>query len=178
MDIKYNNIFLIGFMGTGKSAVAEKFSELYEWKCRELDSMIEKNEKRSISEIFKMNGEEYFRRIETEILKKTINEDHSIISCGGGTPLKKENVEAMKSHGVVIWLKADPLTVLNRVKGDTGRPLLKGNMNLPYIEAMMNKRKSYYEDASDYAIDTDRLSVNEICGQIMKILLKTEEEYV
>ena len=178
MDKKSRMIFLIGFMGTGKSAVAQKFAEMHDWKCRELDTLIEQKENRTISGMFAQDGEEYFRTVETEVLKESLEGSRIILSCGGGTPIKEENVEIMKNNGIVIWLKAEPATILDRVKDDNKRPLLQGNMNLEYIEAMINKRIKYYENAADFQIDTDQYSIAEICAQIKKILLKTEDEYV
>lgn len=178
MDNKSRIIFLIGFMGTGKSAVAQKFAEMYDWKCRELDMLIEQKENRSISEIFAQDGEEYFRTVETEVLKDSLRGRQIVLSCGGGTPIKEENVELMRKNGIVIWLKAEPETILERVENDNKRPLLQGNMNLDYIEAMINRRNIYYENASDFQIDTDQNSIETICVQIRKILLKTEDEYV
>ena len=178
MNKKRRMIFLIGFMGTGKSAVAQKFAEMHDWECRELDTLIEQKENRTISKIFAQDGEEYFRTVETEVLKESLKGGRIVLSCGGGTPINEENVKIMKNNGIVIWLKAEPATILDRVKDDNKRPLLQGNMNLEYIEAMINRRIKYYENAADFQIDTDQHSVTEICEQIKKILLKTEDEYV
>lgn len=175
---KKRNIILVGFMGSGKSAVAAKLSAVSGWECRELDSLIEIQEQKTISEIFRDKGEPYFREIETAMLKKYAEKEHSIISCGGGTPLREENAAIMKENGIVFWLKADPHTIYSRVKYDENRPLLRDNMNPEYIETMLNARSKNYESVSDYEIVTDGKSVEEICTVIMSILAKVEEDDV
>ena len=161
------NLYLIGFMGAGKSTVARAFEKQYHMKLVEMDEEIVKQEKRAISEIFATNGEAYFRDLETALVKRIASQEDQIISCGGGAVLRLENVKKMKENGVVILLLAQPETILERVQGDSGRPLLQGNMNVQYISELMEKRRAVYESAADLQIETDGKTAVEISREIM-----------
>lgn len=161
-------VVLIGFMGTGKSTVAKELSGLLKMDIIEMDQQIVIQEGMEISEIFAKYGEEHFRNLETNLLKDMQKRENVIISCGGGTPLRECNVVEMKKNGSVFLLTAKPETIWNRVKNNTDRPLLNGNMNVEYIESMMAKRKEKYEAAADYIIETDGKSVSDICKEIIE----------
>ena len=154
--MRKNNLYLIGFMGTGKSTIgriiARNRSEMI--FC-EMDDMIEKHEGKTISDIFAELGEAYFRQVETDVLKEIADMDNAIVSCGGGVPLKDENIEIMKQSGTIIWLTASPDTIYNRVCCNNKRPLLKGNMTIEHITEMMNNRHSQYEKAADQQVSTE-----------------------
>ena len=161
------NLYLIGFMGTGKSTVAKFFQDEYHMKLFEMDEEIVQQEQRSIADIFAGEGEAYFRNLETALVKKFHSETSLVVSCGGGTVLRPENVAMMKKSGKVVLLRAKPETILERVKQSTDRPLLNGNMNVEYIAELMEKRKAIYESSADLIIDTDGKSVREICREII-----------
>lgn len=120
-----------------------------------MDDMIEKHENKSISDIFAESGEAYFRQIETEVLKDIAAKDNAIVSCGGGVPLKDENIQIMKESGTIVWLTASPETIYNRVCGNNKRPLLKNNMTIEHITEMMNNRHAQYEKAADHQVSTE-----------------------
>lgn len=160
------NVFLIGFMGTGKSTVARYLSEKYGMKVSEMDQMLVEQEGRSIADIFETNGELYFREIETCLLKKLVEKQGQVISCGGGVVLRQENVDLMKKGGVIVLLTAEPETILERVKNSQERPLLSGNKNVAFIRELMEKRHSSYKHAADVIIDTDGKTVEDICDEI------------
>ena len=162
-----NNIYLIGFMGSGKSAVAAKLSELHGFTVIEMDSMIEEQEGIPISEIFATKGEAYFRDLETELLKGLDKEKSYVVSCGGGVILREENVKLMKDSGRVVLLKAEPETIYERLKDTTNRPLLNGNMNIPYIRELMEARRPRYDAAKDEEVTVDGRSLDDICEDIM-----------
>jgi shikimate kinase len=161
------NIYLIGFMGVGKSTIAKIFEKEYRMKLVEMDEEIVRQEKRAISEIFATDGEAYFRNLETELVRKTKCRNDQIVSCGGGTVLRAENVAMMKENGFIICLTAKAETILERVKGNNDRPLLNGNMNVKYISELMEKRRAVYETAADLLIETDGKSALDICSEIM-----------
>lgn len=165
-----NNIILIGFMGTGKSSVSEKLSELLRIKKIDTDQYIEEKENISIDEIFSTYGEEYFRNCEKNTLLQLSKEKNIIISCGGGIIVKDENIELMKKMGKVILLTASPNTIYKRVKDNTSRPILNNNMNEEYITNLMNKRKDKYLKAADIIINTDNKSIEVICDEIINTL--------
>ena len=120
------NIFLIGFMGCGKSSVAAKLHEQYRMNVVEMDEEIVRREERSIADIFAQEGEAYFRQIESLVLCEVAEHTNQVISCGGGIILRPENVALMKQTGKIVLLTATPETILQRVQGDENRPLLNG----------------------------------------------------
>ena len=160
-----DNICLIGFMGTGKSSVAGEIAEKYNKAHIELDSVIEKIEGMGIPQIFETYGEDYFRGLETQALRG-LKCNGAVISCGGGIVVRRENIALLKEKGKVIWLKAKPETIYERISSESGRPLLKGNMTIGYIENMLKSRLESYEAAADEYIYTDKMSIVEIAGYI------------
>ena len=162
------NIALIGFMGSGKSTVSQALSQLYAMDVIEMDQVIADREGMSISEIFKVHGEEYFRNLETALLREMQNRTGVVISCGGGVPMREENVIEMKKNGKVVLLTASPETILERVKNSHDRPLLENNKNVDFISELMEKRRSKYEAAADIIIQTDGKSAFQICEEIIQ----------
>ena len=161
------NIFLIGFMGSGKSTVAMYLSKQYGMEILEMDRMIVEQEGMSIDQIFDTYGEVYFRDLESKLLRDIVPNGNQVISCGGGVVLRTENVDVMKKEGKIVLLHARPETILERVKNEHQRPLLEGNQNLAFIRNMMAQRCAHYEHAADFMIETDGRSVEEICTEIM-----------
>lgn len=164
------HIFLIGFMGTGKTAVSKEMSRRTGVDVLDTDLMIEDKEGMTIAEIFESKGEEFFRDAETKVLREISGRESCIVSCGGGIPLRKENQSIMRSCGLVVLLTAEPETVLHRVKNNSERPLLSGKTNIAHIESLMEKRKSSYEEAADFKIITDNKEVSQICRELTEIL--------
>lgn len=163
------NIVLIGFMGSGKSTISRALSKVFAMDVIEMDQVIANREGMSISEIFEVHGEEYFRNLETELLREMQNRKGVVISCGGGVPMRDENVVEMKKNGKVILLTAAPETILDRVKNNHDRPLLENNKNVDFISELMEKRRSKYEAAADIVIQTDGKSAFEICEEIIHL---------
>ena len=161
------NIFLIGFMGVGKSTVSNALQNTFAMDVVEMDEMIAKKNNMSISEIFDLHGEEYFRNEETNLLKEVGNEKNKIVSCGGGVAMREVNVQEMRKSGKVILLTAKPETILERVKENHDRPLLENNKTVEYVSELMEKRRPAYEAAADIVIATDGKSANEICEEII-----------
>ena len=151
------HIFLIGFMGCGKSTNAECLAEMTGARQVEMDQMIVEK------------GEAYFRELETELIKSFAGVEPAVISCGGGAVLKEENVRLMKESGKIVLLTAEPGTIYERVKDSTERPVLNGNMNVGYIEELMEKRRPKYEAAADVKVATDGKTAEEICGEILEV---------
>lgn len=164
------NLVLIGFMGAGKSTVAQNLSSLFSMEIVEMDQVIAQREGMSIPEIFASRGEEYFRNLETNLLKELQSQKNKIVSCGGGAALRPENVAEMKKNGKVILLTASPETILERVKSDNSRPVLNGKKNVEDIAALMEQRREKYEAAADLIISTDSKTIQEICREIIQNL--------
>ncbi|MDD6292932.1 MAG: type I 3-dehydroquinate dehydratase [Eubacteriales bacterium] len=166
------NIMLIGFMGAGKTTVSTRLSKDMSLPEIDMDAYIVKSKNMKISEIFDKYGEEGFRTIETECLIEIMKNKGNIVSCGGGAVLKDENVEYMKENGVIVLLTATPQTIYERVKNSNDRPILNGNMNVEFIEQLMNKRKSRYLEVADIIIETDNKSIADISKEIQSKLVE------
>ena len=162
------NIFLIGYMGTGKSTVAAYMAKQYGMEVLEMDQMIVDREGMSISDIFAKHGEAYFRDIETKLLIEIQTQENKVVSCGGGVVLREQNVEEMRKGGSIVLLSAKAETILERVKDDHSRPLLQGNKNIEFINDMLEKRRPKYESAADIVIETDAKQVADICNEIFE----------
>ena len=162
------NIFLIGYMGTGKSSVAAHMAEKYGMEVLEMDELIVRQEGMSISDIFAKQGEEYFRNVETVLLQDICRQENKVVSCGGGVVLRSQNVEMMKQGGTIVLLSARPETILERVKDDDSRPLLQGNKTAAYIREMMDKRRESYENAAEVVVWTDGKQIVDICREIFE----------
>lgn len=162
------NIMLIGFMGAGKSTVSRELSIMTGKKEVDIDRVIVEKEERPISEIFEKDGEEYFRRVETETLIEIQKENDLIVSCGGGIVVKEENVAHMKENGVIVLLTANPETIYERVRYSKDRPILNGNMNVDFIKELMEKRREIYLSVADIIVKTDNKSITQICNEIIE----------
>ncbi len=161
-------IFLIGFMGAGKSSAAQALSERTGFPVIEMDAEIAEQEGMSIPEIFEKKGEPYFRGLETKLLESFTAAAPSIVSCGGGAAMREENVAAMHRGGVTVLLEASPEAILERVKDNDDRPLLKGRKNVSDIRALMDQRYPKYLAAADIRIDTSELTISEVCDEIIR----------
>ena len=164
------NIFLIGFMGSGKSTIAARLSEKLGVPKVEMDELIVRERSMPITEIFEKYGEAYFRDIETELVYRLQTREGVVVSCGGGTVLRDENRKMMKASGVIVWLTAEPETILERVKHSTDRPVLNGRMNVEYIAELMERRRACYEAAADFMVSTDGKERDIICAEILTLV--------
>jgi len=160
------NIFLIGFMGCGKSTIAAKMHEEYKMTIIEMDEVIAQREGMNVPEIFTQKGEVYFRDKETELLQEIGPKKGQIVSCGGGVVLREKNVEEMKKNGKIVLLTANPETILERVADDDNRPLLKGRKTVQGISELLDQRRARYESAAEIIVETDGKGAGEICKEI------------
>ena len=164
------NIFLIGFMGAGKSTIAKALCKELQMQLVEMDARIVEEQGMSINDIFAQYGEDHFRDIESQLILTLGEEGNTIVSCGGGVVVRPQNIEFMKKGGKVVFLSATPETIYERVKNSTDRPILNGHMNVEYIAELMEKRRALYEAAADIKIETDGKSRSVICKEIMERL--------
>lgn len=164
------HLILVGFMGSGKSKVGRRLAYRFRIPFMDTDKQIEAEQGKSISKIFKESGENYFRGLETNCLKALLwEEEEQIISTGGGLVVKKENREFLNMLGTVIYLKVSPMTVYERLRKDTTRPLLQGEGQFEKITRMMAQRSPYYEATADFIIDADGKSVEDITEEICNL---------
>ena len=162
-----DNIYLTGFMGTGKSTIAGLLAKELGILCMDLDAQLEREQKKKISELFDAYGEAYFRELETALLKRLELRERLVVSCGGGVVLREENIASMRRGGKIVLLTAEPETVWARVRGRQSRPLLRGCQGAFDIEKLMEQRRARYEAAADVSIKTDGKTPRELCGEIL-----------
>lgn len=160
------NIFLIGFMGAGKSTVAFQLRKSLHMELIEMDQVIVEQQGMSINDIFERFGEEHFRDLETELIRRLGQGAPAVISCGGGAVMRQENVAYMKDSGRIVLLTAEPETIYQRVKNGKDRPILNGNMNVEFIRELMDKRRARYQEVADITVATDGRTVDDICSEI------------
>lgn len=154
--IKADNIILIGFMGSGKTSFGKWIAKNYGRVFYDTDELIESSQKRSISDIFAAEGEEYFRELETDTLRRMLDDKVSgaVISSGGGLPLREENRWLLKQLGTVVYLKTGVDELVRRLEKDTTRPLLAGGGLEEKINRLISERSEFYEAAADIEVDT------------------------
>lgn len=168
MPEKKKNIFLIGFMGCGKSTVSKILAARLKFDRIDSDEYIEKHEQMKITEMFEKYGEGYFREKETDFLSE-LECDSVIIACGGGMAMREQNANIMKEKGIVVFLTAEPETIYDRIKDSTKRPLLNDNMNVGYIKQLMDSRVKAYGAACDYKVSTDGKNPDAIADEIIEL---------
>lgn len=164
------NLFVIGFMGAGKSSVSAALGKALNRDVIEMDERIAQNEGMTIPEIFAQKGEPYFRSCETALLQGCAQGEPRIISCGGGVPMREENVTAMRACGTIVLLTARPEVILERVKDSNERPLLQNRKSVEGISELMEQRRPKYEAAADVTVDTSDLTIEEVCQAVMQLV--------
>ena len=163
------NLFLIGFMGCGKSTMARILVRETGAELIEMDETIEAEAGMSINEIFEQYGETHFRNLESQLIERIMKKGGAVVSCGGGAILRPENVANMKKNGTIVYLSATPETIYERVRHSTNRPLLNGNMNVEYITQLMNKRLPMYETAADVVISVDNKEKMKVAEELLSV---------
>lgn len=165
-------IFLIGFMGSGKTHWGKLLSAKLQLPFSDLDTVIVEKEKKTVSEIFSEKGEEYFRYQEKEVLEEIVKEQESfILSCGGGTPCFFNNIEFMKKNGKVVWLNTS-IDVLQKrlLRERMSRPLIReiGDAELKrYIIRKLSERKMYYEQA-DIMVNEENITLEQLIVMLLE----------
>ena len=170
------NIYLVGFMGTGKTVVGKSVARQLKQEFFDLDFLIEEKQKRKIAQIFAQDGEAYFRSLEKQILKDISRKRNVVVSCGGGIVKDLENIQIMKKTGVIICLSARPEVILARTKGYTHRPLLNVDDPTKRIEELLKMRAPFYAQA-DYSIDTSDLTVSPVVNKVLEYVKAQTEDH-
>lgn len=167
-------VILIGYMGAGKTTVGRLLAEQEGLCFCDTDAMIEERERRTISEIFASDGEAAFRDMETELIKKLIEEKLSdtVLSVGGGLPVREENRKLLQELGTVIYLMASKETIVKRVEGSDNRPLLKGENLMEKVGRMLSERDPLYRQAAEFLIETDGKTVEILVKEIVQAVKK------
>jgi shikimate kinase len=163
------NIYLIGFMGSGKSTAGRKMASLLQWAYSDIDKLVEEKEGCSVPDIFTHSGESYFREAESEVLRSLSSRSRTVVACGGGTPCSHENMGIMKSTGVVVYLKQTAEVITKRLqKSKTVRPLMNGlgrDEMMTRVVEMLDSRSQWYEMA-DLVVDGQNETIEEITARV------------
>lgn len=162
-------IVLIGMMGSGKTTIGKLLGEKLTLRSIDIDVIIEQNEKRTVSEIFRNEGEKYFRNIERETIEKNFTNKDLIISLGGGAFEDQLTQELLLKNSTVIYLKTSPNVILERIKNNTNRPLLKNQMTVEKIQSIILQRQKNYELAN-ITILTDNKNTDKIVEEILGVI--------
>ncbi len=164
-----NHVILIGFMGCGKSSVGKALADALHEQFVDTDVLIEEQEGRKISDIFRESGEEYFRELETLVLRQLLrSEERQIIAVGGGLPVRPVNQKYLKQLGTVVYLMAQPDTLAARLQGDDTRPMLQGGELKRRIRELMDAREEIYDGLADVRVVTDGKDFAEIVKEIAR----------
>lgn len=161
------SIYLVGFMGSGKTSIALALKDKLGWKSQDTDELIEEEYHQSIPTIFKDKGEQVFRDYETAILKNT-NQKQTVIATGGGIIERKENREFLKQHGIVIFLDTSWEEIVKRLSDDGSRPIWS-NKNMDK-KKLLKERLPKYKEVADIIIKTDQKSIDVITDEIISNL--------
>lgn len=168
------SILLIGFMGSGKSTLGKLLSSRLFLPFMDTDAQIETEQKKSITDIFAQDGEEAFRRMETQVLRSLGDSRmRRVISTGGGLPMREENRALLKRAGRVVFLRIRPDTVYERLREDNTRPLLQKEDPEAEIRRLLAVRNPLYEEAADLIVDVDGKAPEELAEELL-VKLKGE----
>ncbi|KPK15698.1 MAG: hypothetical protein AMK69_26970 [Nitrospira bacterium SG8_3] len=168
------NIVLIGYRGTGKTAVGEALSKRLGRAFYDADAYLERKHGRTISEMVAEEGWPFFRAREKEIIEEIAAKDDCVIATGGGAVVDKDNAACLGSEGVFVLLKADTDTMIQRILGDEmssqQRPKLLGGDIYEETERLLKERMPIYEGVADFSVDTSNLAIDEVVEQIVRYL--------
>ena len=164
--MKFNNIFLIGLMGSGKTSIGKTLAKNLKKNFLDIDNEIINKMNLTISEIFEKYGEIKFREMESEILHSLTIDKNAVISTGGGIILNKKNISKMKEIGVIVHLDIDIKAQIFRVKNIKNRPLLDGKGLQDKLKKMKIERDKIYKEISDITIITTKKSRSKILTEI------------
>lgn len=169
-EMKDNKIFLVGFMGCGKSTFGKKLAAKLNWSFIDMDDYIEEKYSKSISDIFKEEGESRFRDIESEVIKELSSRSQTIISTGGGTPCFNNNADLLNSHGLSVYISLPPVTLVERLKGEKAkRPLianLKDDEMLSFVANKLEEREVFYK-ASEVVYSYNEISEDQFYKSVI-----------
>jgi shikimate kinase len=164
--VTHTRIYLVGFMGAGKSSVGRQLAKRLGWKFADLDREIERTEHQSIPEIFERSGEPYFREVESKCLQALSRQRQVVVALGGGAFADPANRELAAASGLTVWLKVSFATVVTRVKMDGSRPKFGSKEQ---AEALYNSRQEFYSQARVH-IESDNRSPASVADELAELI--------
>lgn len=168
-DLSGISPILVGLMGSGKSSIGRRLAGHLMLPLIDLDDYIVEKAGRSIPEIFEQDGEAAFRELETAALREVVGKP-AVIATGGGAILSETNRRILKAHPPVIWLKASPEFLADRIDGDTNRPLIAAGDTLNRLRALAEIRYPLYEQCADYVLPRGDMKKGEALQSIVGFL--------
>lgn len=176
--MKKNLIFLTGFMASGKSTIGPILANTIGWDFLDLDKVIEEKTSKKIVDIFREEGEKFFRELETKTLTEITVLNKYVISLGGGTIENEENLKMIINNGILVYLETSPQAAFKRLRFKRDRPALLFDDHEPTKEEFINRintilsRRLKYYNQADIKINTDNKPVGITVDQLVKILRK------
>ena len=161
--MKADKVYLVGFMGAGKTSVGRALAKRLDWRFADIDEMIEKREHLAVAEIFSRHGEPHFRAAERAVLAEQLPTRHSVVATGGGTFVDPQNRAVIKADGAVVWLDVPLERVIARIPRDGRRPLANDRVNL---ERLYQARQAAYEQAH-LRLEAGRPAVQTLVDQLV-----------
>ncbi|HYA44509.1 MAG TPA: shikimate kinase [Acidimicrobiales bacterium] len=162
-----DRLLLVGMMGAGKSTVAQALAARLGWPTLDTDTVVEAREGASVAVVWREKGESAFRSAESAVVEELKNAPLPlVVSVGGGAVLSEANRQALRRAGTVVWLRARPASLVARVGGGEGRPLLAGGPLESSLERLLTEREALYWEVADVVVDVDELSPSEIAERL------------
>ena len=163
-------VLLVGFMASGKSSVGRELAPLLGWRFYDIDQVVEERIGETVSTIFRIRGEEYFRRIESDVAAELLAETSAVLATGGGWPVQPGSWEIVPDLTMSVWLKVSCGVAVERASREGPvRPLLEGEESETSVEALLQAREASYARAQ-YSLDSERYDPRELAGMILELL--------
>lgn len=162
--MKTDKIYLVGFMGAGKTTLAQALARRLGWRVEDVDALIEARERRTVADIFAREGEPYFRSLERQVIWALLPHRHVVVATGGGTFIDPENRAAINADGLSVWIDVPFDVLLNRVPSDGRRPLASDRVQMAVL---YESRRLAYEQAQLH-LDASRARPEELVEQIIE----------
>jgi len=169
-------IALIGYRGSGKSTIARILAKELGYKLIELDRLIDERSGAGIPEIVSKFGWERFRELETELLGEALNQEEVVLDLGGGIVEREENRRLIKKHCFVVWLKASPEVLIERIKESSHRPSLTGKSFIEEVPEVLARREPLYGSLAELQLDTEKNSPEQAVKEIIRALAKNQPD--
>ncbi|MBR4943104.1 MAG: shikimate kinase [Clostridia bacterium] len=164
------NLILCGMMGAGKTTVGKRLASILNKEFVDTDELIEKRYGR-ICDIFEREGEKRFREMEEETANILADSDGIVLATGGGFFLSPNNAELLKRNGKIVYLRASAETLEKRLRGQGGRPLLRGEESLlSILKRLLSEREKRYEEVADFVVDVDGKEMETVAFEIIKMV--------